>query len=59
VYMHVGFVPQGVYNFVRRGPAVVRGLEAEEGTDGNGQEKKLEEVSVEAVARELEAHPAI
>ncbi|KAL6703720.1 hypothetical protein ACN47E_009414 [Coniothyrium glycines] len=30
VYMHCGFVPQGAYNMVRRGPAVVRGLEAEE-----------------------------
>lgn len=30
VYMHCGFVPQGTINFVRRGPAVIRGLEAEE-----------------------------
>jgi GNAT superfamily N-acetyltransferase len=57
VYMHVGFVPQGAYNFVRRGPAVVRGLEAEEGNDA--QREKLEEVSVEAMAEEMEAHPAI
>jgi GNAT superfamily N-acetyltransferase len=33
VYMHVGFVPRGEYNFVRRGPAVVKGLEAEEGEE--------------------------
>lgn len=30
VYMHVGFVPIGEYQFERRGPRVVRGLEAEE-----------------------------
>lgn len=30
VYMHCGFVPQGEYNFLRRGPAIVRGLEVEE-----------------------------
>lgn len=29
VYMHVGFEPQGEYNFLRSGPKVVRGLEAE------------------------------
>ena len=38
VYMHMGFVPQGKVNMVRRGPAVVRGLEA--GGDGEGEEKK-------------------
>lgn len=27
VYMHCGFVPQGAHNFVRRGPAIVKGLE--------------------------------
>lgn len=36
VYMHVGFVPQGEYNFLRRGPRVVRGLEAEEKMDVEG-----------------------
>jgi GNAT superfamily N-acetyltransferase len=30
VYMHTGFVPQGARNMVRRGPAVVKGLEAED-----------------------------
>ena len=30
VYMHMGFVPQGPANLVRRGPAIVRGLEVEE-----------------------------
>ncbi|KAL5120485.1 hypothetical protein ACEQ8H_001503, partial [Pleosporales sp. CAS-2024a] len=35
VYMHHGFVPCGKVNMIRRGPAVVRGLEAEEsGTGG-------------------------
>ncbi|KAF2493952.1 acyl-CoA N-acyltransferase [Lophium mytilinum] len=51
VYMHCGFVPQGDWNFVRRGPAVVRGLEAEEGR-GEG---KAASVSVDAVAVEKEA----
>ncbi|KAF2651215.1 hypothetical protein K491DRAFT_696617 [Lophiostoma macrostomum CBS 122681] len=36
VYMHMGFVPQGKVNMVRRGPAVVRGLEAE----GDGERKE-------------------
>lgn len=30
VYMHCGFVPQGESNMVRRGPAIVRGLEADD-----------------------------
>jgi GNAT superfamily N-acetyltransferase len=30
VYMHLGFLPKGEYNMLRRGPAVVRGLEGEE-----------------------------
>ncbi|KAF2125950.1 acyl-CoA N-acyltransferase [Dothidotthia symphoricarpi CBS 119687] len=30
VYMHCGFVPQGTYNFVRRGPAIVKGLDTGE-----------------------------
>jgi GNAT superfamily N-acetyltransferase len=33
VYMHCGFVPLGKTDFVRRGPAIVRGLEAEEDKD--------------------------
>ncbi|KAF2264447.1 hypothetical protein CC78DRAFT_533288 [Lojkania enalia] len=33
LYMHVGFVPQGGRTFIRRGPAIVRGLEAEEDKD--------------------------
>ncbi|KAF2621304.1 acyl-CoA N-acyltransferase [Macroventuria anomochaeta] len=49
VYMHVGFVPQGDVNFLRRGPRVLRGLEAEV------EEKKIEKVDVEAVAEEIEA----
>jgi GNAT superfamily N-acetyltransferase len=32
VYMHCGFVPTGEYNMVRRGPAVVRGEESNEGS---------------------------
>ena len=30
VYMHCGFVPQGAKNLLRRGPAIVRGLEVED-----------------------------
>jgi GNAT superfamily N-acetyltransferase len=40
VYMHWGFVPQGEVNFLRKGPAVVRGLEAEVGNE----ESKIREV---------------
>ena len=29
VYMHVGFVPQGEYNFLRRGPMKVTGLDVQ------------------------------
>lgn len=50
VYMHVGFVPQGEVVFVRNGPRVVEGLEAER----EGEKEKLEQVSVEAVAKEME-----
>ncbi len=42
VYMHYGFVPQGDYTFLRRGPAVVRGLEAEE---ENGKVDKADGVA--------------
>ena len=57
VYMHCGFVPQGAKNLVRRGPAIVRGLEAEEEKDKKEDvsKMKLEAVSVEVVARETEA----
>ncbi|KAF2844982.1 hypothetical protein T440DRAFT_297360 [Plenodomus tracheiphilus IPT5] len=37
VYMHCGFVPQGEYNFVRRGPAVVKGLEG----DGKAEDDQV------------------
>lgn len=48
VYMHVGFVPIGEYQFERRGPRVVRGLEAEEEEgDGKGEEVKKEGEGVE------------
>ena len=48
VYMHLGFVPCGEYNMLRRGPAVVRGLEAEE-------ESKTADVRVDGVAKKTEA----
>lgn len=51
VYMHCGFVPQGEYNMLRRGPAVVRGLEVEEGKSGEDG-KKMENVDVTVTARE-------
>ncbi|KAJ4356973.1 hypothetical protein N0V95_002916 [Ascochyta clinopodiicola] len=51
VYMHVGFEPQGEHTFLRRGPKVVRGLEAED-------EGKVEKVDVETVAEEMEADMA-
>ncbi|KAF9693804.1 hypothetical protein EKO04_008230 [Ascochyta lentis] len=57
VYMHVGFVPQGDVNFVRRGTNVVRGLEAEN-EHGNKTESKTGKVSVEIVAEEMEAKMA-
>lgn len=53
VYMHVGFVPQGTSTFLRRGPAIVRGLEAEEG-EGKEEESKMEKVNVDVVAKETE-----
>jgi GNAT superfamily N-acetyltransferase len=51
VYMHCGFVPLGEYNFLRRGPAIVRGLEAEEGKD----DEKAAKVSIDVVAAETES----
>ncbi|KAF2691808.1 hypothetical protein K458DRAFT_411516 [Lentithecium fluviatile CBS 122367] len=51
VYMHCGFVPQGPVNFVRRGPAIVRGLEAE----AKEKEIKVEKVNVESVEKEVDA----
>jgi GNAT superfamily N-acetyltransferase len=50
VYMHCGFVPQGAYNFIRRGPAIVKGLEAEEGQNDTKEAK----VNVDVVAAEKE-----
>ncbi|KAF1941241.1 hypothetical protein EJ02DRAFT_455313 [Clathrospora elynae] len=57
VYMHCGFVPQGAVNMVRRGPAVVKGLEAEDEKKKkhDAQKGSLEKVSVEVVAKEAEA----
>jgi GNAT superfamily N-acetyltransferase len=37
VYMHCGFVPQGATNMVRRGPKLVRGLEAEDEQENKEQ----------------------
>jgi GNAT superfamily N-acetyltransferase len=54
VYMHVGFVPQGDVNFLRRGPKVVRDLEVEDGQEKK-MESKAEKVDVEIVAKEMEA----
>lgn len=51
VYMHCGFVPQGEANFIRRGPAIVRGLEAEEGKD----DEKAAKINVDVVAADTEA----
>jgi GNAT superfamily N-acetyltransferase len=55
VYMHVGFVPQGEANFLRKGPKVVEGLEV-----GNEQRKKAEsktdKVGIEIKAMEMEVH---
>ena len=53
VYMHVGFVPVGNMNMVRRGPAIVRGLEAEEEEDVK-EVGKAESVGVQVVAKETE-----
>ncbi|KZM23409.1 uncharacterized protein EKO05_0003951 [Ascochyta rabiei] len=58
VYMHVGFEPQGEHNFLRRGPKVVRGSEAEEEGKGSYVEGKAEKVDVETVAEEIEANMA-
>lgn len=59
VYMHCGFRPVGKVNFVRRGPAVVKGLEDEK-TEGEEkmpkrEETKVQEIDVETVANEMEA----
>ncbi|OAK94439.1 hypothetical protein IQ06DRAFT_260612 [Phaeosphaeriaceae sp. SRC1lsM3a] len=54
VYMHCGFVPAGKVNMVRRGPAVVGGLE-DDGEKEPEVLKKAEQVSVEVVAQEMEA----
>ncbi|KNG44729.1 acyl-CoA N-acyltransferase [Stemphylium lycopersici] len=55
VYMHKGFVPVGQYNMVRRGPAVVRGLEAEEEEEEGKEVGKAESVGVQIVAKETGA----
>lgn len=52
IYTHVGFVPQGPKNFLRRGPKVLGEVEAE------AKDKKIEKVDIEAVANELEADMA-
>jgi hypothetical protein len=53
VYMHVGFVPQGDYSFLRRVPKVVRGLKAEGMEDGKA-EQKVDKVDVEDAAKAAE-----
>lgn len=57
VYMHCGFVPLGKTNFLRRGPAVVRGLEAEDEKEKKADARKGEPEGVngEVVAKETEA----
>lgn len=61
VYMHVGFVLQEDEkgNFVRRGPATVKGLEDEEDKSGekklDGLNEKLERIDIDVVAKETEA----
>lgn len=52
VYMHVGFVPVGKVNFIRRGPAVVRGLEASE-EERNVDPEVTEKLGVTAVEKEV------
>ncbi|KAH7402842.1 acyl-CoA N-acyltransferase [Pyrenochaeta sp. MPI-SDFR-AT-0127] len=60
VYMHCGFVPQGETNFVRRGPAIVRGLEAEDEELGkeDALKGKLADVDVTAKAKGTETDVA-
>ncbi|KAH7119879.1 acyl-CoA N-acyltransferase [Dendryphion nanum] len=58
VYMHVGFEPVGEYHFIRKGPKVVRGLEAEEEETKKEQENENEnekevQVDVEEVRKEV------
>lgn len=56
VYMHCGFVPQGAYNFVRRGPAIVKGLEDDEHMKVEHEKTVKEgtmEQDVEAVAKDV------
>lgn len=54
VYMHCGFVPQSASNFLRRGPAIVRGLEAE--AKEKMEDIKVEKVDIDVVANEVEQH---
>jgi GNAT superfamily N-acetyltransferase len=51
IYMHHGFVPQGPVNFVRRGPAVVRGLEAE----AEKKDTEIKKVDIDVVEKEADA----
>jgi GNAT superfamily N-acetyltransferase len=51
VYMHMGFVPCGDYNMLRKGPAVVKGLEAEDEGRKEGDKVKLEGISVEVAEK--------
>ncbi|KAF2022348.1 hypothetical protein BU24DRAFT_417995 [Aaosphaeria arxii CBS 175.79] len=41
VYMHVGFKPVGDSNFLRRGPAIVKGLEADEEVETKTADEKV------------------
>jgi predicted N-acetyltransferase YhbS len=54
VYMRHGFVPQGKINMLRRGPAVVRGLEAE----AKSEESKSQKVDIKVVEKEIETNLA-
>ena len=53
VYMRFGFKPQGAINFLRRGPAIVTGLEAEE-----AEGSKTENADVSIVEKETDANLA-
>lgn len=56
VYMHVGFEPVGDYNFLRRGPKVVRGLEAEDGYEkGTSEVGVVEKADADEVEGDIKA----
>jgi GNAT superfamily N-acetyltransferase len=61
VYMHCGFVPQGEVNMIRRGPAVVRGLEVDDetGKTDTVPKEKLGGINVEVVGKEIEAETLV